>query len=266
MDGSQGWLGQFVLRWASPIAGLRRMPILGKCVSWAAAKAIPRHSRVWVQVRRGPGERLWLHLNPRTGGAYFEGTVEREVQGALEKHLRPGMTVYDIGANMGFFSLVAARLVGKDGRVVAFEADPEVAMRLRENVKRNAMSWIAVEEKAMWSETGTVHFARTDPASSPDRGLGHVAAAPAAGTIAVNAVSLDDYFPDHAAPDFLKCDVEGAEIEVFRGAKRLLRGKRPGIICEMHSDNNKRVLEELFSRLGYACKPCGANHVVALPQ
>jgi FkbM family methyltransferase len=266
VSAEQGRLAQFLLRYASPLAGLRRVPVLGKCVSWAGAKLVPRDSLAWVQVRSGPAQGLWLHLNPRTGQTYFEGGGEPEVQEALREQLRPGMIFYDIGANIGFFSLLAARIVGKEGRVAAFEADPEVAGRLREHVARNDFGWITVEEKAVWSEPRTVYFARTDPATSPDRGLGHVVAAGGGDTIEVSAESLDDYTRTQPAPDFLKCDVEGAEVEVFRGARRLLKEKRPGIICEMHSEENQRVLLEEFSQLGYACKPCGTNHILALPQ
>ncbi|MGC2753952.1 MAG: FkbM family methyltransferase [Candidatus Acidiferrum sp.] len=266
MSTSQGWLSQLLLRYASPLASLRRVPVLGRCVSWAGGKLVPRDSLAWAQVRSGPAQGLWLHLNPRTGTAYFEGGGEPEVQEVLQQHLRPGMTFYDIGANIGFFSLLAARLVGKEGRVVAFEADPEIAARLREHVARNTFGWITVEEKAVWSEPCTVFFARTDPLTSPDRGLGHVVLAGGEDTIQVSAKSLDDYTRTQPAPDFLKCDVEGAEVEVFRGAERLLKEKRPGIICEMHSEKNHRILKEEFSRLGYSCKPCGTNHVLALPQ
>jgi len=227
---------------------------------------VPRDSLAWVQVQNGPAQGLWLHLNPRTGKNYFEGGGEPEVQAALREQLRPGMVFYDLGANIGFFSLLAARLVGKEGRVVAFEADPEIATRLREHVARNESSWIIVEEKAVWSEPRTVFFARTDPATSPDRGLGHVVSASEGDTIRVSAVSLDGYTRTQPAPDFLKCDVEGAEVEVFRGAERLLKEKRPGIICEMHSEENHKILLEEFSRFGYACKPCGTNHILALPQ
>ena len=266
MSVSQSRLAQFVLRYASPLAGLRRVPVLGRCVSWAGAKLVPRDSLAWVQVQKGPAQGLWLHLNPRTGNTYFEGGGEPEVQEALQQHLRPGMTFYDIGANIGFFTLLAARLVGKEGRVAAFEADPEIARRLREHVSRNALGWIAVEEKAMWSESSIVFFERIDLATSPDRGLGHVVPEGAVDTIRVSAVSLDDYTKTQPPPDFLKCDVEGAEVEVFRGAQRLLREKRPGIICEMHSEENHGVLVEELSRLGYTCRPCGTNHVLALPQ
>ena len=266
MSASQGRLAQFLMRYSSPLAGLRRVPVLGRCVSWAGRMLVPRDSLIWVQVRNGPGRGLWLHLNPRTGKTYFEGGGEPEVQAALEQHLRPGMIFYDVGANIGFFSLLVARLVGKEGRVVAFEADPEIAARLCEHVARNEFGWITVEEKAVWSEPRTVFFARTDPTTSPDRGLGHVVAAGGSDTIQVSAESLDDYSWTQPLPDFLKCDVEGAEVEVFRGASRLLEEKRPGIICEMHSDENQRILLEEFSRFRYSCTPCGANHILALPQ
>jgi FkbM family methyltransferase len=261
-----GWLAQFLLRYASPLAELRRVPVLGKCISWAGAKLVPRDSLAWAQVQSGPAQGLWLHLNPRTGKTYFEGGGESEVQAALQQHVRAGMTFYDIGANIGFFSLLAARTVGKEGRVVAFEADPEVAGRLREHVARNALGWITVEEKAVWSKPGPALFARTDPATSPDRGLGHIVSSGAGDTIQVSAVSLDDYARTQATPDFLKCDVEGSEVEVFRGAEHLLKEKRPGIICEMHSKENERILLEEFSRLGYFCERCGTNHILALPQ
>ena len=266
MNASQGRLAQLLLRYASPLAGLRRVPVLGQCVSWAGEKLVPRDSLAWVQVQNGPAKGLWLHLNPRTGKTYFQGGGETEVQEALQHQLRAGMTFYDIGANIGFFSLLAARLVGKEGRVVAFEADPEIATRLRAHVARNECGWITVEEKAVWSEPRTVFFARTDPTTSPDRGLGHVVSESAPDTIQVSAESLDDYTWTQPAPDFLKCDVEGAEVEVFRGAERLLKEKRPGIICEMHSQETQRILLEEFSRLGYACQLCGTNHILALPR
>jgi len=219
-----------------------------------------------VQVQRGPAQGLWLHLNPRTGRAYFEGRGEPEVQTALEQCLRPGMIFYDIGANIGFFSLLAARIVGEDGRVIAFEPDPEIAARLREHVTRNGFRAISVEEKAVWSESSMVFFARTDPRTSPDRGLGHIVANCTSDTIQVSAVTMDEYVETVPAPDFVKCDVEGAEVEVFRGAQRLLTEKRPGVLCEMHGDGDQRQLLEMFARFGYTCKSLDEHHFLALRQ
>ena len=109
-------------------------------------------------------------------------------------------------------------------------------------------------------------FARTDPTTSPDRGLGHVVSAPSHDTIQVDATSLDDFAWAGREPDFIKCDVEGAEVEVFRGARRLLADKRPRILCEMHSDENRRVLLEEFARYRYTCGALDEHHVLALPQ
>ena len=267
MSLSEGRLGRTFLRFATPFANLRRLPVIGPCLRWASAKLVPRDSLTWVQVHRGPAKGIWLRLNPRTGRAYFEGKVEPEVQGALQKYLSPGMTFYDVGANIGFFSLLAARLVGPQGHVVAFEADPEIAARLREQVMRNSNAPIAVEEKAVWSSSNPVSFARADANISPDRGLGHVVTKgveqSAPGTIWVSAVSLDDYVAGSIEPDFIKCDVEGAEVAVFLGAQKLLSRKKTVILCEMHSNENHRVLMEEFTRLGYRCESCGTNHVLA---
>lgn len=266
MAASQGRLGEFLLRYASPLSALRRVPVLGRCASWAGEKLVPRDSRTWVQVQSGPAKGLWLNLNPRTGKAYFDGGGETEVQAALQKHLRPGMTFYDIGANIGLYSMIAARLVGEQGRVVAFEADPEIAARLREHLSRNQFRQATVEEAAVWSETKTVSFERADPAASPDRGLGRVVESGKENIVEVNAVSLDEFALKHPAPDVVKCDVEGAEIEVFRGARRLLREKRPVIVCEMHSEENHRALVTEFVNSGYSWTQCGTNHVLACPS
>jgi FkbM family methyltransferase len=260
-------LGKAFLRFAAPFTKFRAVPVIGPGLRWASAKLIPRDTLTWVQVQHGPALGIWLHLNPRTGRDYFNGYVEPEVQAALGKYLRPGMLVYDIGANIGFFSLLAARIVGAAGRVTAFEADPEIAARLRENIERNKDAPISVVEKAVWSSSNPVFFARADAEVSPDRGLGHVidneAERSAPGTIRVEAVSVDDYVGKSEPPDFIKCDVEGAEVEVFRGGAKLLNERRPIILCEMHGDKNRQTLLTMFGKLGYRCEPCGKNHVLA---
>lgn len=118
----------------------------------------------------------------------------------------------------------------------------------------------------MWFEARTVFFARTDPDMLPDRGLGHVVASGTVDTIQVSTVSLDEYARTVPALDFLKCDVEGTEVEVFRGAARVLRKKRPTIPCEMHTDENRRVLLEEFARCSYTCESIDEQHVLALPE
>jgi len=266
VEAPQQKVAQLLLRFGSPFSALRRVPLVGPWMKWVAAKLVPRDSLTWVQVQSGAAKGLWLRLNPRTGKTYFEGAGEEAVQQVLQKHLKPGMTFYDVGANIGLFSLIAARLVGENGRVMAFEADPEIAGRLREHLARNEFGWATVEEKAVWNEAKPLYFARTDPQTSPDRGLGHVASAAGVETIEVPGVTLDKFVETDRSPDLIKCDVEGAEVEVFRGAQKLLKEKRPIIVCEMHSEENHRVLAGMFQELGYACSDYGTNHVLALPR
>jgi FkbM family methyltransferase len=259
-------LGKAFLRLAAPLAGMRRIPLIGPCLGWAGSKIVPRDSRVWVQVQHGPATGIWLNLNPRTGRSYHAGEVEPEVQQALANHLRTGATFYDVGANIGFFSLFGAKLVGHKGRVVSFEADPDVVSRLRENAARNHDAPVKIEQKAVWSSTGLIRFARAKSAASPDLGLGHVVQ-PGVQTddeiISIEAVTLDDYAAQFGPPDFIKCDVEGAEVEVFRGARRLLSENRPEILCELHGADKREGLLQDLQALGYSCEPCGANHILA---
>jgi hypothetical protein len=107
-----GCLGRAFLRLGPPLADLRRLPLIGPCLRWASARLVPRGSLAWVQVQRGAAKGIWLHPNPRTGSGYFSGyfyaDIEPEVQAVLQKYLHPGMTFYDVGANIAFFSLLAA--------------------------------------------------------------------------------------------------------------------------------------------------------------
>jgi len=259
-------LARAFLRCAAPLKSLRRLPVLGDCLSWLGERIVPRSTRTWARVENGPAAGIWLRLNPRTGLETLRGVDEPQVQDALARYLRPGMTFYDLGANIGFFSLLAARLVGEQGRVIAFEADPEIAARLREHVDRNKFRCVTVAEKAVWSEASKVFFERVDPATSPDRGLGHVVTVASANTIEIEAVTLDDFARTSSAPDFIKCDVEGAEVEVFRGAQRLLAEKRPSILCEIHSEANRRALLADLKHFGYVCEDCTGRQLLALSR
>lgn len=222
--------------------------------------------KVWTQVAAGPAQGIWLELNPRTGRSYMQGEAEMGVQSILVERLQPGMIFYDLGANIGLFTLLAARLVGTNGKVFSFEPDNETASRLRRNVTRNGFTNITIIEAGVWSSSGKLSFVAAD-LSSPDRGIGKfvVGANGASGT-PTPCVSLDDFVRDHPVPDAIKCDVEGAEIEVLRGAEQLLRTRHPWIICELHSETKDRDSRELLRLLGYALKSVDVNHVFALPS
>ncbi len=261
-------IANLFLRHGTALSKLRQLPIIGSVLSVVSRKLLPRDTLVWVQIQGGHAEGLWICVNPRTGENVQKGLGEPAMQQALVDYLRPGMTFFDVGANIGFFSLLAARIVGPLGRVVSFEADPEVADRLSKNLARNEFHHAMVVQKAVWSEPMRIFFVRADAGVSPDRGLGHVAtsSSDSANTISVDAVSLDTFRAPGKPPDFIKCDVEGAEAAVFEGANELLRKKRPILLVEMHSEEDHRLLTKKFSQLLYSCHDLDDNHVLALPR
>lgn len=261
-------LANAFLRYASPFAKLRNIPLIGPLLRLTSRTLVAADALIWVQIERGPAASLWICVNPRTGKSVLMGEGEPRVQQALTDHLRPGMTCYDLGANIGFFSLMAARLVGADGRVFAFEADPVIALRLRQNLAQNGFRHAVVEEQAVWCRSMTVPFACADITKSSDRGLGYVTTScdDTASVIHVASVSLDDYCASHPAPDFIKCDVEGAECEVFRGAANTLRQWHPTIVCEMHSTEIQFNLTRYFLDFGNSCHSLDQTHILAIVQ
>jgi len=260
-------MANLLLRYASPLTGLRGVPLLGGLLSWTSRRLVPSDTLIWIQIKQGPAQGLWIRVNPRTGQSVQQGLGEPAVQQAMQQHRRSGMVFYDLGANIGFFSLIAAHLVGPSGQIFSFEADPGIAVRLRDNLACNSFTHATVVQKAVWSESGPVSFERVDIAKSPDRGLGRVSVdnSGATETILVEAVSLDQFTLSHPAPDFVKCDVEGSEVAVFEGAERLLREKRPILLVEMHGPENHSLLTQEFLEFGYNCVNLDDTHVLALP-
>src|SRR5271170_1217843 len=128
------WIGTLLLHSPKRIRSLRDVPILGTFIHQLSHQILPTNERVWARVQSGPAQGINLELDPRTGDAYLRGELEVATQRVLAERLGPGMVFYDLGANIGLFSLLAARIVGAGGRVFSFEPDAEVARRLRRNI------------------------------------------------------------------------------------------------------------------------------------
>src|SRR5437588_777391 len=156
----------------------------------------PRDARTWARVARGAGRGLWLSVAIRV--PLPPDGPEPHVQSAVCELLKPGATFCDVGANLGFFSLLAARLVGPYGRVYAFEPDPQARQWLEEASRHNRLA-IDIVGVAVWHTDGMVPFRRANPAQSPDLGTGAVVRDQRMpGTIAVRAVTLDGFFAARA--------------------------------------------------------------------
>jgi FkbM family methyltransferase len=266
MPGARKWMGELLLRSPAPLRSLRDVPVLGGFIHCLSHRIVPADDKVWARVEAGPAQGTWLELNPRTGQGYLRGEAEIAVQRILVERLRPGAVFYDLGANIGLFSLLAARLVGAAGKVFSFEPDAEIAARLRRNVARNGVSNITIVEAGIWSASDNRFFVPAD-ASSPDHGTGRFATGE--GGVAgrfIRCVTLDDFIQTAPPPDAIKCDIEGAEIEAVRGAEMLLKIHRPWITCEVHSEANAKALQDQLSAFGYSIELLDSNHVLALPQ
>ncbi len=144
-----------------------------------------------------------------------------------------GDVVVDVGANVGVWLLGAARCAGETGSVHAFEPMPENLVRLRTHLSLNALDFVRVDPRVLSSEPGEVQFF---PSCTSNSGMGslvrhHRAAEP----VLVTATTLDLYCQEHGLGrvDFLKVDVEGAELLVFHGgARSLAASDAPAIMFE----------------------------------
>jgi FkbM family methyltransferase len=253
-----------MLRAPAPLRSLRKAPVIGGLIHRLSRRLVPTDDKIWAQIEFGPAKGIWLHLNPRTGDNYLRGEGEPATQAALAARLRAGMVFYDIGANVGFFSLLGAKIVGRAGKVFSFEPDTQVASRLREHVAKNEFSNVTVTEAGVWSSTTMLNFAAVADSSSPDHGTGRFVSDGAGQSL--RCVSIDDFARTTAPPDAIKCDAEGAEVEVMRGAIGTLRAHRPWIICETHSPECDRGSREILVELGYVIRRVDDNHFIALPQ
>lgn len=173
--------------------------------------------------------------------AFFIGRYEPQETRLLQHLVRPGMTMLDVGANWGYFTLVGAHLVGSAGRVLAIEADPPAVETLRRNIKRNALAQVTVIGIAASDQPGELAF---EPYERHDRrqfgnfGVERMAdGAESASAIRVPARPLDDVLDEAGIDrvDVIKMDIEGGEAAGLRGlTRRLASGRIDRILLELH--------------------------------
>lgn len=214
---------------------------------WTAVSQPLRHRP--LTILSGPGRGLRINLHG-SAVAFATGAAERPLQAALERELRPGAIFYDIGANVGFITLLGARLVGPTGRVIAFEPVPENVTAILENLALNGIEWVEVHQTAVAAQSGRASLIVSDVSAFSRLASVNVPTG-ARETIEVAVTSIDEFLArgEHPPPDVVKIDVEGAELEVIRGMRRTLAAHRPVVLCEIHDCNAEYV--ELMHSLGY---------------
>lgn len=216
---------------------------LSACLAIAAAGVLvvcgPRLARRveygWSGAVSAEGARF--HLDPSdeviTRAILRDGTWEKAEIETVRRLLRPGDTFIDVGANVGWYTAVGSKSVGREGRVIAFEPAPGSLTYLRRTVAANGLRNVSVEPKALSDKPGTLelHIGATN------KGHNSLLASTATdATVKVPAVTLDDYLSDiPGAVRLVKIDTEGAEGFILRGMAETFR-KNPhmAVLMEYH--------------------------------
>jgi FkbM family methyltransferase len=248
---------------------LYRMPFLPGFLRRTLNRVAPEGINQ-VVVAAGLLEGYTLCLNMHTEKDYWLGTFELEMQDTLRDLVKPGMTAYDVGANIGYISLMLAHLTGENGHVFAFEALPSNSKRWQENVDLNNLN-------------GRIKLicAAVVDSNAPQRFLVHASGgmgkvAGSAGRmntyldeIEVPGLSLDEFVFEQGnpPPQIIKMDIEGGEVLALPGMHRLLKEARPSLVMELHGQESIRVSWEILSGLGYRmCRMKPGFPPVASPE
>lgn len=176
--------------------------------------------------------------------------LERAEIRLLMQNLAAGDSAVDVGAHKGAYTYWMRQVVGPGGKVFAFEPQPVLAERLRSLVSSSGYANVVVENLGLSSSSGTLLLRVPGDGTSP--GASFEAGQGAGQSYPVQVTTLDDYFDrrDRSRVRLIKCDAEGHELEVFRGAERLLGELRPCLLfeCERRHRASGRV-DDVFDWL-----------------
>jgi FkbM family methyltransferase len=205
-----------------------------------------KYLAVGVRVRRFlPGVPLpiplpfgawFLARNDYMSGAEMHGGFEPAERAFVSRFLRAGMTVLDIGAHHGLYTLLASKRVGPNGRVFAFEPSPREREALQWNVRLNRCKNVVIERLALGKEEGEGRLYVVQGHETGCNSLKPPAVSDITWAVPVRVSSLDQWLATHKVGnvDFIKLDVEGGELSVLQGAQKLLESApRPVILAEV---------------------------------
>jgi FkbM family methyltransferase len=163
----------------------------------------------------------------------------------FESHVLEGQTVIDIGAHVGFYTLLAARLVGPAGHVIAFEPVPRNLCYLRRHLRMNDIDNVSIVGKAVGRHEGSVAFHE-----SPDHSMGRIAAD---GALMLEAVAIDGFLAENEyfCPDCIKMDIEGGEYDALLGAKNTLAECKPILFLSTHDKSTHEKCCLLLKEFDY---------------
>jgi FkbM family methyltransferase len=197
-----------------------------------------------VRIRSGE-LRGWRWIAGSSTNGCWLGTYEQHMQRLFRERIRPGATVFDVGANVGFFTLLASKLAGDSGRVYAFEPLPRNVDLLERHIRLNELANVHVASIAIAATSGEAHFRIAQHASMGGLNDG--------GDLRVVTASLDDLIASGrvARPDFIKMDIEGAESDALRGAAGLLASGPLTIALSTHGWQQHETCWSILNDAGF---------------
>ena len=212
-------------------------------------KLIPNN--VILPIIQGPLRgKKWIKGSGDNG--YWLGSYELEKQQLFKKFVKNNDVVYDIGAHVGFYTLLASMLVG-DGRVYAFEPLPSNIAILKKHIVLNKLTNVTVIEAAVSDKEGKTFFKEGESSTTGTISEKN-------GSFAVQEVFIDKLIETQniLPPRILKIDVEGTELSVLQGARRTLRQYKPIIFLATHSQKLYQECHVFLSQIGYNIKDLDA--------
>ena len=197
-----------------------------------------------VEVESGPMAGVKLVVSEHVSHAHISGSYELETQRAIDRLISPEYVCYDLGASIGYLSLLMAR---KTKQVFSFEPAPHAAAEFRRHIAANKFENISIITTPVSDSVHTVEFGLTDNAY----GSRIVESGVECERLTLTTTTLDDFVSTNPAPNFIKMDVEGEEGRVFQGARTVLRDAQPVICCELHSEEAAREVQSILTEYGY---------------
>jgi len=235
-----------------------RLAHLASRPSWADHWAVEKMTealayRVPVWTRLGNGLRIRVALNDMIGRRIYEdGYYEPETVRLVEKLIRKDMVVMDVGAHVGQYTLIASRLVGDGGQVHSFEPDPVTFDWLQSNVQANHLRNAAVTQTAIAGEQGSKRLFYSKVRDIGSNSLAEQADYSRSGRWSiVPCTTLDAYASERGLSriDFIKADVEGAELGMLQGARAILGSAEPPVLLMEFEEERQRAFGSSCARL-----------------
>ena len=223
------------------LSGISQKSLLGKILRFPL-RLLPPQTRMPIMQGRLKGKK-WI-VGSSNHGCWL-GSYELEKQLLFEKTIKSGSVVYDLGGNVGFYTLLSSELVGPTGCVIVFEPVPRNLHYLKEHLRINHIKNVIIIEAAVSDEEGLLCFDE-----GPNPSMGKIAEK---GALQVTAVVLDTLYRQQQipAPNYMKIDIEGAELSVLKGAKTILEITHPIIFLATHRNDVHRDCIQLLQSFGY---------------